>query len=57
MTSRNAWVSSLVLLILVVAMVACGENVVEVPVEKVVEVEVPVEKVVEVEVPSRRWWK
>ncbi len=54
MTSRNAWVSSLVLLILVVAMVACGENIVEVPVEKVVEVEVPVEKVVEVEVPIEK---
>lgn len=54
MTSRNAWAASLALLIFVVAMVACGENVVEVPVEKVVEVEVPVEKVVEVEVPVEK---
>ena len=55
-TSRIAWVAPLSLLVLVMAMVACGENVVEVPVEKVVEVEVPVEveRVVEVEVPVDR---
>ena len=54
MTSRNGLVFSLVLVTVLTVLAACGENVVEVPVEKVVEVEVPVEKVVEVEVPVEK---
>ena len=54
MTSRRALVLPLVLFALFAALAACGEDVVEVPVEKVVEVEVPVEKVIEVEVPVEK---
>ena len=54
MASRRAWVLPLVLLALFWVVAACGEDVAEEPVERVVEVEVPVEKVVEVEVPVEK---
>ncbi|MYB48510.1 MAG: ABC transporter substrate-binding protein [Dehalococcoidia bacterium] len=54
MALRNGLVFSLVMVAVLAVLAACGETVVEVPVEKVVEVEVPVEKVVEVEVPVEK---